>query len=74
MPPAVGYFEASSAIESPTSRTRQLMTGHPIEMATAPPSFQACPKVVKQPLRMQMIVSEIAKLENPLQPRLSSCL
>ncbi len=51
-----------------------LITGQPIEAAIGPPSFHACPKVVKQPLRMQMMVSEIAKLENPLQPRFSSCL
>ena len=50
------------------------MTGQPIEIAIGPPSFHACPKVVKQPLKMQMIVSEMAKFENPLQPRLSSCL
>ncbi len=74
MPPAVGYFDASSAIDRPTRSTSTLITGQPIEIATGPPAFHACPYVVKQPLRMQMIVSEIAKLENPLQPRFNSCL
>jgi len=32
MPAAVGYFEASSAIESPTRRTRRLISGQPIEI------------------------------------------
>ena len=46
-----------------------LITGQPIDIAIGPPSFHACPYVVKQPLSMQIIVREIAKLENPLQPR-----
>ena len=50
------------------------MSGHPMEMATGPPLFQAWPKVVKQPARIEMIEKEIAKLENPLQLRFSSCL
>ena len=50
------------------------ISGHPSEMATGPPLFQPCAKVVKQPARMEIIEKEIAKLENPLQLRLSSCL
>jgi len=51
-----------------------LMTGQPIEIAFGPPLFHAWPYVVKQPARIEMIENEIAKLENPLQPRFSSCL
>ena len=43
MPPAVGNFEASSAIERPTISTSRLITGQPIEIATGPPLFHACP-------------------------------
>lgn len=50
------------------------MIGQPIEIATGPPLFQACPKVVKQPDRTEMMEKETAKLENPLQRRLNSCL
>jgi len=50
------------------------ISGHAIEIAIAPPFFRAWPYVVKQPARMQMIAKEIAKLENPLQRRFSSCL
>ena len=48
--------------------------GQPIEIATGPPLFHACPKVVKHPARMEMMENEIAKLEKPLQERFSSCL
>lgn len=50
------------------------MTGQPIEIATGPPLFQACPKVVKQPDRTEMIEKETAKFEKALQRRLNSCL
>ena len=43
MPPAVGYAEASSAIEKATHRMKQLITGQPIEIATGPPLLNACP-------------------------------
>ncbi len=49
------------------------ITGQPIEIAIGPPLFQAWPYVVKQPARIEMIVNEIAKLENPLQARVRSC-
>ena len=50
------------------------MIGQPNEIVTGPPLFQASPKVVQVPARTEMIVNEIAKLVNPLQARLSSCL
>ena len=43
------------------------ISGQPQEMATGPPLFQAWPKVVKQPARIEMIEKEMAKLEKPLQ-------
>ena len=48
--------------------------GQPIEIATGPPLFQACAKVVKHPAKIEIIEKEIAKFEKPDQVRLSSCL
>jgi hypothetical protein len=50
------------------------MIGQPSEITIGPPLFHACEYDVKQPARIEMIVNEIAKFENPLHPRLSSCL
>ena len=50
------------------------ISGQPTVIAIGPPLFQAWPYVVNVPARMEMIENEIAKLENPLQPRCSSCL
>jgi hypothetical protein len=50
------------------------MIGQPIEIATGPPLFHACANVVKHPAKIEMIEKEIAKLENELQLRVSSCL
>ena len=50
------------------------MIGQPSEMAIGPPLFQACPKVVKQPARIEMIENEMAKLEKPDQERLQLLL
>ena len=58
----------------PMIRMNAEITGQPIEIAIGPPLFQACPKVVKQPARMEMIEKEMAKLEKPDQVRTSSCL
>ncbi len=74
MPPAVGIEEASSDIEKATKRIITLISGQAIEIAIGPPFFSACPYVVKHPARTEMIEKEIAKLEKPLHPRLSSCL
>jgi hypothetical protein len=38
------------------------MIGQPIEIATGPPLFQACAKVVKQPESIEIIEKEMAKL------------
>ena len=61
-------------MQNPMIRMNPAMSGQPIEMAMGPPLFQACPKVVKQPARMEMMENEIAKFENPDHDRLSSCL
>ncbi len=59
---------------NPMSRMNDEMIGQPHEMAIGPPLFQACPKVVKQPARIEMIEKEMAKFENPDQLRWSSWL
>src|SRR5450631_79596 len=74
MPPDVGYADTSSDMDRPISRMNAAMIGQPIEMAIGPPLFHACPKVVKQPARMEMIENEMAKFEKPDQLRFSSCL
>ncbi len=74
MPPAVGYADTSSDIAKPTSRMKNEMIGQPQLIATGPPLFQAWPKVVKQPARIEMMENEMAKLENPLHLRRNSCL
>ncbi len=61
-------------MQNPMIRMKAEISGQPIEMAIGPPLFQAWPKVVKQPARIEMIEKEMAKLENPDQLRFSSCL
>src|SRR5687767_2545859 len=73
-PPAVGYFDVSSAIENATISTKKQSTGQPIDTAIGPPFCQANANVVNVPARTEMIVNEIAKLVNPLQARVNSCL
>ena len=55
-------------------RINNEISGQPSEIATGPPLFQAWPKVEKQPARIEIIENEIAKFENPLHERSSSCL
>src|SRR5687768_11109088 len=73
-PPAVGYFDVSSAIENATIKTKKHSTGQPIEAAIGPPFCQANANVVNVPASTEMIVNEIAKLVNPLHARERSCL
>jgi hypothetical protein len=54
--------------------TKKQITGQPIDARTGPPCSQANENVVNVPARTEMIVNEIAKLVNELQPRESSCL
>src|SRR5690348_13732881 len=74
MPPDVGYAETSSDMHRPMTRMKAETIGQPQAIAAGPPLFQPTPKVVKQPAKIEMIEKEIAKLENPDQLRLSSCL
>jgi hypothetical protein len=50
------------------------INGQPMEMAIGPPLFHACEKVVKHPVKMEMIENEMAKLEKADQDRFNSCL
>ena len=61
-------------MQSPMHRTSGARIGQPQAMAAGPPPFQPAREVVKQPARIEMIENEMAKLENPDQERLSSCL
>ncbi len=54
--------------------TNAQSTGQPIEAAIGPPFCHANGNAVNVPASTEMIVNEIAKLVNALQPRLSSCL
>ena len=74
MPPEVGKADTSSDMQSPMIRMKTEMIGQPHAIAAGPPLFQPRPKLVKQPARIEMIENEMAKLENPDQERLSSCL
>jgi hypothetical protein len=67
-------LEVSSAIEKATMSTKQHSTGQPIEAAIGPPFCHPNAKVVNVPASTEMIVNEIAKFVNALQPRESSCL
>jgi hypothetical protein len=46
-------------------RMNRETSGQPHEIAIGPPLLKPCPKVVKQPARIEMIENEIAKLEKP---------
>src|SRR3954468_22187859 len=74
MPPDVGKADTSSDMHRPMTRMKAEMIGQPMEIAIGPPLFQACPKVVKQPARIEMIENEMAKFEKLDQERCSSCL
>ncbi len=74
MPPEVGYAEASSDMQKPMIKIKTEISGQPMEIAIGPPLFHACAKVVKHPLRMEMLENEIAKLEKADQFLLNSCL
>ena len=74
MPPEVGYADTSSLIVKPMIRMKTPRIGHDHEIEIGPPLLKPAPKFVKQPARIEMIEKEIAKLENPDQDRLRSCL
>ena len=74
MPPEVGYADTNSDMHRPMQRMNIDTIGQPQAIAAGPPLFQPRPKLVKHPARIEMIEKEMAKLENPDQLRLSSCL
>ena len=57
----------------PTNRVRTPTIGQPHTMITGPPVFMPNPYRVRQPDRIEMIVNDTAKLENPDMRRRSSC-
>ena len=57
----------------PTSVTMIPTSGQPMFMITGPPVFIPKPYRVRQPDRIEMMVKETAKFENPLIRRRSSC-
>src|SRR5690348_1433322 len=72
-PPAVGYAEASSAIEAATQRVKRLTIGQPTVLMTGPANLSPEPYSSTAPVRMEMIEKEMAKLENPPISRNSCC-
>ena len=72
-PPAVGYAEAIWAIAIATINANRAPTGQPMPIDAPPAALRPVPNAVMPPATMQMIANEIAKLENPLMRRESSC-
>src|SRR4029079_1561853 len=72
-PPAVGYAEASSAMEAATQSVKRLTIGQPTVLMTGPGRLRPDPKSRTAPARAEMIVNEMAKFENPPISRKSCC-
>ena len=68
----MGKLEQTSAMARPTRRVIPPTIGQPQTMTTGPPVFMPNPYRVRQPDRIEMIVNETAKLENPDIRRISS--
>ncbi len=73
MAPAVGIAEAISPIARPTKMHITPTSTQPQITATGPPLLKAMKYEVRQPARIEMIVNEIAKFENPPISRYSTC-
>src|SRR5699024_9665440 len=69
MEPAVGIDEATSASPNPTKVTMTPTRSQPHVTVTGPPCEKARKYEVSPPARMDMIVKEMAKLENEPIPR-----
>ena len=69
----MGKLEQTSAIASATNSVMSPTKGQPQTMTAGPPVFMPNPYSVRQPDRIEMIVKETAKLENPDMCRASSC-
>ena len=70
--PAVGIAEAISPIAMATSTQKAPTSSQPQVMATGPPLLKARKYDVRHPARIEMIVKEMAKFENPPISRYST--
>lgn len=61
----VGKLEQTSAIARPTNNVIRPTNGQPQTIITGPPVFIPNPYRVRQPDRIEMIVKDTAKFENP---------
>ena len=68
----MGKLEQTSAIDSPTISVMIPTIGQPQTMMAGPPVFMPYPYRVRQPDRIEMIVNDTAKFENPDIRRRSS--
>src|SRR5436305_14674618 len=68
-PPAVGNAEATWPIVAATAREKRETSGQPSPIAAPPTLHRPRWNDVMPPATMQMIASEMAKLENPLMRR-----
>ena len=68
----MGKPEQTSAIDSPTISVMIPTIGQPQTMMAGPPVFMPYPYRVRQPDRIEMIVNDTAKFENPDIRRRSS--
>ena len=69
----MGKLEQTSAMASPTISVNRPTMGQPQTMIAGPPVFMPYPYRVRQPDRIEMIVNDTAKFENPDMRRMSSC-
>ena len=60
-------------MDSPTNSVMIPTIGQPQTMMAGPPVFMPYPYRVRQPDRIEMIVNDTAKFENPDIRRRSSC-
>ena len=70
--PAVGIDEAISPIAIETMMEKAPTSSQPQVIATGPPLLKAMKYEVRQPARIEMMVNEMAKLENPPISRYST--
>ena len=73
-PPAVGNALAIWPMPSATTTAKMTPSGQPMPMLAPPAAVNPFGNAVMPPARMQMIEKLMAKLENPLMRRDSSCL
>ena len=69
----MGKLEHTSAMDRPTNSVMIPTIGQPQTMMAGPPVFMPYPYRVRQPDRIEMIVNDTAKFENPDIRLRSSC-